>query len=898
MATISRYTEVNIETSPGVITNFKLRSEYYGYDREWQGQNDIIISAASVNGKLSGSAKPIDRQITAAESFSEPAASEISAILRQQKTEILAEVSALPADDPQRAPVVVEEAEVEADSVDDASTGENAQTDDQQVSGGSNPAGSDPNAAQQAKLDETQGTEQTTSPNIDGGGNAQSNPNTSSADAPGRRLKNPLGSLSSYTYQISLYMITPDAYDAFQASGRRQISALEDEIGQGSGGAYLIAQSGGVNNNTSQRAPGFEWDYYIDNLKLKQAISGKSTNSSTNMYEVSFDILEPYGFSFNTKLRQASDALQQYSNDAGYSGTGKIDNPTRQFFVLGVKFNGYDNDGNLANGALEFENSGPIDPNASGNSLFQVYYDINITSIKFTIDGGATRYACTGVAVAPGKAFGTKRGRTFSTTTVIGATFDEALQGGKDDIGGKGLFTQINTFEQWKVDNKIQEFANIHRVEYIGEDVEAIKDARLILPTDTDKSKWTSGDIENTQESNDATAAKAVPDDSKRKINFNADTTYIEIFDEILKGSSYMYDALKIVYMSQASPSKQDKEQPSLDPNSAKKIAWYKVTPVLSAPKWDSIISDWAYTMTYRIETYKTPVITSIGTNAGEEYYGPHKRYEYWWTGENREVLSYEQKLDNLFYNEVLGSSNELNEDGVGTGGSTQVPVAPNQNASGAPRMNAIGGGRASQNQYVTSLYSPDSYAQAKIRILGDPDFLVQDYRGGPDAVYNRFYGEDGYRISANGGQVFIEVDFKEAVDYNDETGVMDINDSILFYKYPAWAEEKIKGVSYQVITAVSTFESGSFQQELTAVINTFADSDAEAPGENQREESESTNPNRAGQEGTMSSGNMTTEDQTANQNLSEVTDSGGQSATEAGNPPTTESGNNDDAGG
>jgi hypothetical protein len=134
-------------------------------------------------------------------------------------------------------------------------------------------------------------------------------------------------------------------------------------------------------------------------------------------------------------------------------------------------------------------------------------------------------------------------------------------------------------------------------------------------------------------------------------------------------------------------------------------------------------------------------------------------------------------------------------------------------------------------------LYSPDSYAQAKISLLGDPDFLVQEHRGGPDDLYNRFYGNDGFRVSANGGQVFIEIDFKEAIDYNDKTGIMDLNDSILFFKYPAWAEEKIKGVSYKVVTVASTFAEGKFTQELTCVINTFPNADTDKSGKDQRNE-------------------------------------------------------------
>ena len=98
----------------------------------------------------------------------------------------------------------------------------------------------------------------------------------------------------------------------------------------------------------------------------------------------------------------------------------------------------------------------------------------------------------------------------------------------------------------------------------------------------------------------------------------------------------------------------------------------------------------------------------------------------------------------------------------------------------------SVGESQSIQNAFITSLYSADSYAQAKITILGDPDYLISDFRGGPEAPYDRFYGDDGFRINANGGTVFIEIDFKEAEDYITETGepsgVMKINDSILFF--------------------------------------------------------------------------------------------------------------------
>ena len=158
---------------------------------------------------------------------------------------------------------------------------------------------------------------------------------------PGIRSFNPLGNFASYTYQLTLYMITPDAYDSFVLSGRKNINVLANES---TGGAYIVAQSGGVNNTSSKRAPGFELDYYIDDLKITQATSGNDTQTESNVTTMSFNIYEPYGFSFLSRLRVASEALQQNSK---LPNIRQLQNETKQFFILGVRFQGYDIDGNL-----------------------------------------------------------------------------------------------------------------------------------------------------------------------------------------------------------------------------------------------------------------------------------------------------------------------------------------------------------------------------------------------------------------------------------------------------------------------------------------------------------------------------------------------------------------------
>jgi hypothetical protein len=112
-------------------------------------------------------------------------------------------------------------------------------------------------------------------------------------------------------------MITPDAYDAFIQSGRKNINAFQDVSNTGNG-VFVIAQSGGINNTTSKRAPGFDQDFFIDNLKIVQAINGKETGASTNTTEMSFTITEPYGFSFISRLKKASEALAKVSRSKNY----------------------------------------------------------------------------------------------------------------------------------------------------------------------------------------------------------------------------------------------------------------------------------------------------------------------------------------------------------------------------------------------------------------------------------------------------------------------------------------------------------------------------------------------------------------------------------------------------
>jgi hypothetical protein len=663
---------------------------------------------------------------------------------------------------------------------------------------------------------------------------------TSDLLVPGKRLFNPLGKFASYNYQISLYMITPDAYDAFIQSGRRRINAFSESLPnrgidpitgkRTGGGALLVAQSGGINNKIDNRAPGFTNDFGIDNLSIKNFLSGPSTGSSSNVTEVTFSITEPYGFSFLTKLRRAADAIEKYVNSGLSVGsslrTGEgPENPAKQFFILGIRFYGYDIAGNPMTGSEKFGGS-ILDPtnrtvgiNSPQNAVFETFYDIAITSIKFKIDGNSVTYNCEARAMPPKEALGARLGAIKKNTNVTGKTVGDVLRSLMENLTNE---QQADT----KKTPPARQEANTYAIKFIG-DADQIDMAEIATPEDINKYKYPGSTAKSQQESNPGLEVISTPDKDKRSYSLPP-MPIIQAINQVISQSTFLRDALQLVYTTATEPDFAKKVRNANRPNSKAAMKWYTCNPVLSNARWDKILGSWTYDITYQIQIYLTPVIDSAFANPGSRYYGPHKRYKYWYTGENSEIIGYTQQLDTAYYNIVLGGPPNISPTVTASG---QVDPGANQfstprDPQGVDHTNAKQGLLGSQatatpGSVMTSLYDPKQTASATINILGDPDFLMQDTTYSEESqIYNRFYGTDGFTVDPNGGQVFVEIDFNEPVDYSAGTGLMNINESILFWKYPESLSKLIQGICYQVVDVKSTFNSGKFEQTLNCKIN------------------------------------------------------------------------------
>lgn len=632
-------------------------------------------------------------------------------------------------------------------------------------------------------------------------------PATQQEDTPGRRLYNPLSKYPTYTYNLSLYMCTPTAYTRFIYSGRQKL-----DLGP-NGGAVVVCQTGGIDASVETRAAGFSLDYYIDNLKITTATSGKDTGTATNTTEIEFTISEPYGFSFISNLKRSSDELIAKSKEEGLEN---INTALRQFFILGIRFTGFNNDGTPA--------STKEDP------LFERFYDINITAMTFKLDNKVTTYNIKAVSMAPGTAFGLKRGVWDTGGLVQGLTVYDAIenmigqlnQKAKDDVKGKDI--KPNSYK-FKFMGK-----------NVGDDPASQKRAPIFRSTmksstELNKAKLV-GPVPKTTGGNKPTES-GQPNEKLGELKIPSGTPILQCFDLIISRSSYTEDAFKIIQTSQLEANKKQANGEIVKAtDSQATVSWYNVSAEVTNPKYSKELADFTFDITYIFTVYETPIVINPYSNLGVKYYGPHKRYDYWFTGKNTEILNYSQTLDNTFFN-VAVNPTDIN--------SQSAPAQSTPQKSGSP-VGADNTGTQNQQQnmkkaYVSSLFDPGAYASATIRILGDPDYLMPESTTSINSLYSQFYGPDGFTIMPNSGQVFIEIDFKEPQDYGFKStdgltfkstgdGLMGLNESIQFWQLPPELDKVIEGVSYQVLNVRSSFSNGRFEQDLQLTINQFPKTD------------------------------------------------------------------------
>ena len=629
---------------------------------------------------------------------------------------------------------------------------------------------------------------------------------------------NTLSGYSSSTYNISLYMINPDTFNIY-AEGGQTIPKDWKLICRGGGidnNGEVISQdkTGNATASGSPRAPGFELDYFIDNLVIKTAINGKETLSPCVSFDFSFQIFEPYGFTLPTKLVKAAAKVQAASKIQRSVNESIVALQTQ--YLLVVKFFGYDENGSVSH-IEDVERSWPI----------------QISAFDFKLDPKMVVYNVKAKLISEQIALGKSKLEIPENITVKGQTVRDVLSGSTSENKNQdviGLVQQLNNIQQKWYDAKRIEVKDIFRIEF--EPNSNIDKANLVDIVDNNPvEKTPNASVTTINDVNVKTANKpSIIKNRIRPISINKGDSILQAIDQIITQSSYVTDALGIRNTEAYTKVKGTDKDYEINASTSKWISWYSITPRVKLLKFDNKRKTFGTDITYVIREYLIPYVRGMEISKRTPYYGPVKRYKHWFMSTDlkdkthqKEIISYEVNYNLLYFN--LG--------GYGTNAPLDIPEdnAPVVQIGGGsnPTGKAPGWWDKAIGPFKTFLYSPADQLKARIVILGDPDYLMTSSSKSLNEALTKWFGSDN-SINPNSGQVFIEIDFRDAEDYagpnetNNKAGLLNPSQDgdILFWDYPDDIAQDVQGVIYMVWQVISTFNRGIFQQELKVCIPPF----------------------------------------------------------------------------
>jgi hypothetical protein len=312
-----------------------------------------------------------------------------------------------------------------------------------------------------------------------------------------------------------------------------------------------------------------------------------------------------------------------------------------------------------------------------------------------------------------------------------------------------------------------------------------------------------------------ATTAAEKKDPKKSSMNptvrsrsVRAGTQIVQFIDEVIRNSSYITDQQSVIFNE-----KTKKYEKNGKP--AQQFAWYQISVQAEPGEYDTKRNDYVYRMTFYVTPYAVPILSEYFNPAG--FRGVHKVYNYWFTGQNTQVLNFDQKFDQLWTQVLTADTNlqKVSDDQKKQQNSREqykrhYYSASGQNRQGGEAKTFEGGANAADSLYGTN------YAEINLSIIGDPAWIPNAQYGGSSTQFSATpFWPDG-TINNSASIPYFEFAWNRPVDYNLETGLMDPGQNNYFSN----RREGIAGLAAEAQTyvAVSTknvFRGGRFFQEL-----------------------------------------------------------------------------------
>jgi len=593
---------------------------------------------------------------------------------------------------------------------------------------------------------------------------------SSGADGGGNPDSNPLDNYADYTYSLNLSVLPPSDYNGL---GNGPFSA---------DGKVLIA-SGGRRDSGFGRVAGFESDFYFDSFKMTTIVGVNNTTRGSNVIDMSFTVLEPYGMTLLDKILKVADTLG-------------AKNWNEMPFVMQIDFYGNTNDDI---------------PELIAGQTKTIPIKLIECKIKATTKGA--EYQFHGIPYNHA-AFQTNAVSTPAFNEVTAKTVGEFFSNAEDDKGSYA--SALNKYQQKLADANKKYQALPDKFEFEIDD--EIKNAKIIAD---DKR----GNVRNTPTANDAAPSSKKVDgkkaaeggkpatvDLKTQVTaINAGTSIPAVIDQVIRNSSYF------------------SEQVGKQGNDV--IKSWKIIPKVEIMEFDNYRK--CYQKKYIYVIKKSEYHNTKYPDAPTKF--PKKisrQYDYMYTGKNQSIIDFNIDFNIVFYTAMTANrdklkTTEIDPDSTKNERDKGTQAGATANKLDQSHTKTVGSNSDLQtsaqgtndfknvaaNDLVRSMFtdSRGDMINIKLKIAGDPAFIKQDdVYFKPKANDNTPPGElDGANsFTTDGGELFVALNFRTPSDTNPTDDTYDFSES----------EKTAFSGTYRVITIENILERGVFTQTLDII--------------------------------------------------------------------------------
>lgn len=644
---------------------------------------------------------------------------------------------------------------------------------------------------------------------------------------------NPLHAYTTYTYGLTLFMLSSAEYEKLQATPANAVSAWNPTYALiSSAGRYSSA----ANATTSGRQAEFNTDFYFENFKMTTVIGLNSQNRGTNAIEMSFTIVEPYGMTLLDRLIDASK-----SNDIGSK------NYLAQPYLLELDFFGASDIGDMTSPIKDLRKRFPIQliefkirattrgaeysvkaiPFNHGAykdsvSAVPVNMEIEATTVgnffKGTANSGISDQFNTRTAEFREKKF-------YHGQVENGARMSAARRAhGEPVLDTVSPYTAANfnnALNEWfRVLEKNKDVSELDKVEFnfVGFPVDILS-STVTPPEIPSKNTVLGGRSNSNVAAMDSSNTATVAPTRGRTFGINAGTRIVDVINKVMMSSDYIANQM----LDESGSRKRFSDNAWVD--------FFKVVPQIKELRYDTKRKRYASTIVYHIVYYKYfnakhPALPYANPNSAV------KEYDYIYTGKNTDIIDFNIEFDVAYYTATIGlpnniaagnnNDNKLNDDFKDyvilddTDESNEPNTVPQEVVSATDARGTgtvLTQGQAVIANAMSSIYSNarGDMIQLQMKIIGDPQFIKQDdiYVNPGQVDYDSSLLLSNGSIAMDHSEIFCYVRFLTPTDIDESTG--------LVTKKSKYAVSKFTGF-YKILTVASEFSKGQFTQTLTGV--------------------------------------------------------------------------------